>query len=818
MIAIAGRLPELLPKTWLRHLGEGLVATATEVWAYWMVPGVSTAWMSDGELAGVTTGVATALGQLGDVECHLLSVPKPFSTETWRASAMSTRGRPAAMFESYVDTVAEHLAASGFSQRSVMLGVRLGQRGAARGWRRLARRVETVAGVDDDRMGARELTRWRARAELLTRVLAGGSLRAEVATADEIAEAVRRVFWRGIEEDPCLRAHEGTGARGGAGLEALVEGTIVNRRRYLEVGQGEQRVHVAHLALARFPDELRLPGGEWLSCYDDLDFPVEASVRFRLVPPRQARKDAQKSLAAAKDQLGHEEGAGADPSLSLVDTADSMRELDFQLQRSRSPLVYTWPRLVVTAPSLPELEARVGELRQRYADLDIEVVWPSGVQLSLFLEGLPGEHLRVRAYEQRQAVVTLAGSMFQATSDVGDDRGAYVGYTLTNRAPVLLDVLARALNREPTTLVFTGRSGSGKTNAAFLVMCQMVLEGAWVVYVDPKGDARGLTALDEVLGGVTTITLGAADAGALDPFDLADDLGAAKLLAIDTLSGLLKTVSSDEEGAIARAVAVVAAHKRPTLRAVVDALGADSDPVAHRLADRFTQLADLPMAEMAFGAGPPAEEGSAPRRVGAGLDRGLVVLQLAGLQLPEEDVPVDDYTAADRLAVVLMRLVMAYATHLADSSPALARGLFFDEAHAATRSRQGRALITRLARTGSSKNVVLGLITQNARDLLDPTIKDQISGAFCFTAHDDAEVRDVLQLLQVEATPENIGALRALNSGEEIVDGRKRRRKGECVFMDNRDRRATMRFDLVLEEFRDAFDTTPGRHIVEVLS
>ncbi|MGI0130803.1 MAG: hypothetical protein ACREEC_11760, partial [Thermoplasmata archaeon] len=46
-----------------------------------------------------------------------------------------------------------------------------------------------------------------------------------------------------------------------------------------------------------------------------------------------------------------------------------------------------------------------------------------------FLESLPGERLRLKAYEQRQGLITLAGSGFWASAGIGDGRGPYIGYS-----------------------------------------------------------------------------------------------------------------------------------------------------------------------------------------------------------------------------------------------------------------------------------------------------------------------------------------------------------------------------------------------------
>jgi hypothetical protein len=112
-------------------------------------------------------------------------------------------------------------------------------------------------------------------------------------------------------------------------------------------------VWVASFAFARFPDELPLPGGEWLYLCNRLGYPLDASVRLQIVPPRQGAADAAAKFAAANDQLRHIEEAGADVPLALLEAAGRAKTLEHAITKEQAPLVYTWPRLTVWAPTSP---------------------------------------------------------------------------------------------------------------------------------------------------------------------------------------------------------------------------------------------------------------------------------------------------------------------------------------------------------------------------------------------------------------------------------------------------------------------------------
>ena len=801
----------------LRHIRDGLVLTTREAWAYFTVPTVPYEWLGTAERVQRAHAVATALQTLASAptpqkgwridapECHLLVVPGRFDLERWRSN-LTPDGTASRWYEGYVaDTYAylsEQQARDRIAMRTVLLGVCLGSRHrkpTALRW------LESAAGVDDDRATVNEIAGWERDRDAYARVLAEGVLRAQPAPVEVIASAIRRPFWRGLEEDPAPPLDDDAHSD----LQSLVESTIVNHRRYLEVGQGDERAWVTNLAFSSFPRTLSFPGGEWLARCALAPFPVDASVRFRVVPAQQAMKDARRTIDAARDQLEHARESGVEPSMSASESYDEMRQIEQSIGRGM-PLVYTWPRLTVWASTREEMDDRARVVVQDYANLKIGLVRPAGGQLSLFLESLPGERRRLAAYEQRQGLITLAGSAFWASAGVGDEHGPYVGFsgmirstakpgssTKFERLPhgraealVFYSPLNAARANQPTVFACTGKPGGGKTNLALLLALQMTGQGAAVVYVDPKEDTNGLLRLPQLRDRSQLLRLDRSHRGLLDPFAVATSREEGRLLAMDALTGLLLTAGELEEDAVTQACKVAAGNPKPSLAAAIDALRNDRDATAQRLARRFEHLAELPGAEMVFGAGTAAELRPEPGT--------LTLLQLEGLRLPDEGTRIDDYRPQDRLAVVCMRMLVSWTLRLADESRALSKCIVLDEAWAFVRSAEGRRLVERIGRTGRSKNIALGLLTQNAGDLLNSTIRNSVSAAFCFGAADSAEVGDVLDLLRVDDSP----AFR---------DRITRLPRGTCVCRDAVGRVGTLHVDLVRSDFGDAFDTTPGR-------
>lgn len=771
----ASRLPVV-------HLEDRLLLAEGTAWAWFRLPTTSYEFLSDGEREGLLATTALALAGLAGSELHLAVVPDAYATSAWREHLERGTGRPARGWSPYLDVVESHLHDAAFWQRRVYLGVQLGRRGPGRG---LGRRSRQATG----RVGAspREAASWQAKAEPIERALSSSGLRAAPASVDDLRWLVQRAFWRGMQTPTPPTARAGTW-RGGS-VEALAESTLRNGLQHLVLEQPGDTAHVAFLAAARFPDVMQHPGSEWLYRCDTLGFPVEASVRFRLVPPRQASADAARKVAEVTDQARHISGTSAEVPMALVEAADRARELEYALAKEGLPLVYAWPRFAVAASGAAELDARAGYLIESYRDIGIDLVRPSGDQLSLFFETLPGDRVRVKSYEQRQALVTLAGGMFTATTDLGDRAGPYIGETSgRTRSPVHFDPLAAAQRNLPTAIAVTGQPGAGKTNLAELLLYQQSLRGAWGLMIDPKNEAGRLASLPG-LGDAQVLELTTMRSGVLDPFAIGADPARGALLAADVLRLLLPAgLSAAQESPLLAACHDEAESEAPCLAGVRARLAAaDASDEARQLAQTIRSVASLPLARLFFApAGGPLVSPA---------DR-LTILQMEGLVIPEAGTRPEEYTLADRLAVAVMYLVTVFASELADAARAQAKIVVLDEAWALTASRQGRALVQRLARTGRSKNTALVLVSQNASDFLGPEVQNNFSAKFAFRSTQDDEVLAVCRLLGVEPTAQHRRAVRTLGNGE-------------CVFADLDGRVGTTRIDLVLPELAAAFDTTP---------
>jgi hypothetical protein len=771
----------------VQMIDEHLLIGRDAAWAFYRIPIVSYEFLSEGEKGALLARVSATLAGLKGHECHLLVVPRRYDPETW-AGELTSASRGSAAWADYVSLQRAYVESGEFWTREVFLGVRLGSR-RSRGLLGWSRRLEDATGTAELAVPAKELARWRERADPTDRLLSGHGLRAVPAEPAELRRLVRRSFFRGlvepVERPEVRRSFGGT-------IEMLAEGVVRNGARTLSLEQAGGRSFVASLGFARFPDVMSFPGGEWLFLLDSFDFPVEASVRFEVVPANRAARDANKKLAEANDQARHIYESAADMPLALVEATERAKHLEYSLTKEGSPLVYDHPRLVLWGASEAMLEARVQEVEERYRDHGIDLARPSGDQLSLFLEAIPGDRVRVAAYEQRQALQTLAGSMFVASAELGDGAGPYIGTTTGyTRIPVHFDPLTAPRTNNPAAIPIVGRSGSGKTTTANLLAYQMALRGVWVTAIDPKQEMGRLASLPGMHHAARVLSLGPEHQGLLDPFSLAPTPVDAVPVAHGVCQLLLPgRLAYEHSSRLMRACHTEASESsRPCLDGVVRRLQETPDPLCQELGHTLAVCSTMPVGRLCF----RGVSSVAPLRPDAALN----VIQLQGLRAPDAATQRDDYTLDNRLAVAVLYLLAQFTLRLLESGDSSQpKAVVFDEAWMLTSTPQGRSLVPALSRMGRSKNGAILLVTQNAGDLLGSEVVNNSSAKLAFRSTDRDEVDNVLKLLGLAATDDNVQLVQSLATGE-------------CLMRDVDGRVGTVSIELLDDALLSAFNTTP---------
>jgi len=791
----------------VRYFDDRIVLTETHAWAYYRLPTVSYEFTTPTEREALAMGITVALAgiRMADAEVHVRIVHRPYPAADWATSLDATSdGGPGWL--PYLEDMYRQVWAKDFWTKEVYLGVRLGQRGVRAQLSRglLAqlttsyRAAEQALGVVDEAVPAAEVARWTAQAERLGRALSASALGAGHASADEIAWLFRHALTGSAGSPPPSAARRRTWGSGE--IEALLEGQIDNGRSVLRLSQPALESWAVFLSFARFPDVMYFPEGEpWLHFADALPFPVEASLRMRLIAPARASKDVSRRLAHARDMDAHIREAGADLPIALAEQIEAARLLEHGITKERLPFVYGWHRLMVSAPDRDMCVRRAEAVVEHYRDVGIDIVNSTGDQFSLLCESLPGDRVRLASYLQRQPLYTVAGGMPTATVDLGDRItddagwiGPYIGETTGRaRAVVHFDPLVAAARNRPTAVAITGEPGGGKTTLALLLILQLALRGVTVAVIDPKGDAESLASWLAGRGRrARVVPLGSAAPGLLDPFSFGDDLAERRTMATETLRLLLPRMSEERESAMIQAVAAVAASEQPSLGKVVSHLEQAADPASVNLGALLRSMSEMRLARLCFAP-------SGGERIDAA--GWTTVFTLGGLTLPDTAIGRDDYSYEQRLSVALLYLVSQFARRLLNGMDRrLPKAIFLDEAWAITSTPQGAKLIPEVSRMGRSRNTALIMVSQNAGDLLSEQVTNCISSVFAFRSSEQTEVTSVLSLLGLEPSAEHKAALRALGNGE-------------CIFRDLDGRAGRIAVDLISDELRRCLDTNPTR-------
>ncbi|WP_433698422.1 ATP-binding protein [Nocardiopsis sp. CA-288880] len=790
----------------VRYFDDRVLFSDSEAWAYFRLPTVSYEFTTPEERQALATNITIALAaiRMNDAEVHLRVAHRTYPAAQWATSLDGTSDSGPGWYD-YLDEMYRHVWAKDFWTKEVYLGVRLGLRGSGTGLGLFSQvfgayqRTEEVLGINDDAVDDKEIARWTDQSERLGRALAASSLHARHATSDEIAWLVRHSVSGSAEEVRPSAAGRRTWGRGE--IEALVDGVVHNGRSMLRLEQPSGSTYVAFLSFARFPDLMPFPDGEpWLHHADALPFPVEVSLRMKLIPPAKASKDVGRKLAHARDMDAHIREAGVEAPIALAEQIDAARMLEHGITKERLPFVYGWHRLMVSAPTERLLVQQVEAVVEHYRDIGIDVINSTGDQFSLFNESLPGDRIRLQAYAQRQPLRTIAGGMPTATVEVGDrvDRsgggwvGPYIGESIGRaRSIVHFDPMVAAARNRPTAIAITGEPGGGKTTLALLLIYQLALRGVTVAAIDPKGDAESLVELLRRRGRKARImSLGSAQPGLLDPFAFGDDLAAKKTMATETLRLLLPRMSEERESAMIQAVAAVANQPRPSLAKVVDHLVSSPGAASRNLGAVLQSMSEMRLASLCFD---PQGEAQIDT------EGWTTVFTLGGLTLPDSGVGRDDYSYEQRLSVALLYLVSQFARRLMNGLDRhLPKAIFLDEAWAVTSTPEGAKLVPEVSRMGRSRNTALILVSQNAGDLLNEQVTNCLSSVFAFRSSERFEVESVMALLGIDPTEDHLAVLRNLGNGE-------------CLFRDLDGRAGRIGVDLVSDRLLRWLDTNPTR-------
>lgn len=381
--------------------------------------------------------------------------------------------------------------------------------------------------------------------------------------------------------------------------------------------------------------------------------------------------------------------------------------------------------------------------------------------------------------------------------------GPYIGETILGyHTPVFFDLHTSIASSNPPGVYVSGSPGSGKSFFSMMMAYQSTLSGKITVYLDPKADSVNILNLQSDLGDINVWNL-ADDSqmppGILDPFSLEDDPAQKQLLVMSLIETFVGQLSSEQRNSLTPIVEDTLRLKKPSLTIVMQKLLARrNDPGANALGNQLKLIKPLPFARLCFD-----HYECDKMKIG----KGLTIITLLGLKMPDPNMDEKDYQINDRLGMGIMFLVTNYIRNIMigindgrneDGSKRVPppKTIIIDESWAVLATKMGRQVISEICRLGRSLNTACVLISQNANDIDKFGLQNSISTRFAFrvkTMEEGEKVRESLDL------PEDVGIAQSMLNFD----------KGDCVMKDFNGNIACVHIDSYDQRIFDAFNTNP---------
>lgn len=801
---------------------DGLLFTQTAAEA-WFTVGVQNldtaseaAW--DASLDSVKRAVLLAVGER---ECMLRVMWSEHNGADYVTSVKDRYASDWARGLEWAQAYGHKIDALHLPNRTVMLGVKLADRTSTA--KRLMRRAEGATGFTPDPVPDAEIADNMAMARKMQKVLGASPLAVELASAEQIAWMLNRESGRAKAKIPTR------GTVRGAALGHLLSSKMVPWPDHVQLldEHGDTVLWKAILPVVSVPEELTAPGNaDWLEILsrivkvqevssgygrDFVQVPVRAdvSVRFHALTRQSARKTVNSARKLAKEQRRSAAKQSAEePPEEILEAEAANAQLLTEINKGGTFLVEQSTRVIVTGTSREDLEENVEAVIAALADEDIILARGEDEQRDLWLENVPGDVRRVTDLNHVQTDNAFFGSFFWAGSRCGDEDSGMSGFVHGTTVDLFRSSISAAGERgDTTTVLYSGRSGRGKTTAMMLELLSDLMEKpAWTVVFDWKGDTGGAVLTAQRFGiPAGVIKLGSAHSGAADMF---------RALPLDKApaavqSMLMMQAKDRRQVEIATSASLHFAMEEaenaamPSTWGVIKRMAEAEDPDVRSFAHYLRDLAKTPIGKIVMG--PPNLDAA-----GLSSQPGLWIVQAAGLSLPSPEIPLAEWDGQQRLSVALIQGITGFALRMSSSEElrSMRKTVAVPEVHILMRATGGVAFLDGIARMGRAFNTSLVLDTQDCTSILaQPGLVEQLQGVRLFQLT-TAEQQDAgAQLLGLEPSAENRARIQALGHDESDV---RKVAKGRALVRDWRDQVAEVQFTFPSDEVQALLSTDPN--------
>ena len=575
---------------------------------------------------------------------------------------------------------------------------------------------------------------------------------------------------------------------------------IEEKQRYLHMKSEDSESYVAYFTISDVVGELDFPSSEIFYYQEQqFDFAIDTSMNVEIITNKAALHTVRNKKKELKDLDNHAWENNSETTNQVAEALDSVDELESVLDQSKESMYKLSYVVRVTAPDVEELKRRCNQVRDFYDDASIKLVRPIGDMMGLHNEFLPASKRYMNDYVQYVTSDFLAGLGFGATQMLGERDGIYLGYNVDTDQNVYVQPAkaAQGVKGSVTNALsgaFLGSLGGGKSLSFNLLTYYSVLNGAQALILDPKSE-RGLwkEKLPEIADEINIVNLTSDEEnkGMLDPYIIMRKTKDAESLALDVLTFLTGISSRDGKmfPVLRRAVRAVTNSETRGLLRVIDALRDDGSENALAIAEHIESFTDYDFAHLLFSNGKVQQTIS--------LEKQLNIIQVADLVLPDKDTAPADYTTIEMLSISMLIVISTFALDFIHSDRSIFKMVGLDEAWAFLNVAQGKTLANKLVRAGRSMNAAVYFVTQNAGDVADENIKNNIGMKFAFRSTDMNEIKKTLEFFGLDSEDENNQKrLRNLENGQ-------------CLFQDLYGRVGVIKFHVMFDYLFNAFDTRP---------
>ncbi len=593
-------------------------------------------------------------------------------------------------------------------------------------------------------------------------------------------------------------------------MQTLFDGRIHQDpyKRYLEI-ESDKGTSYQSFAGISFIDDLPFPGGEWIYYLKTLDFQVEWCIRIKLLDSDKTKTAVRNQKQKVDSQIEHTSKVTDVPD-AYYKAEHEGRKIENEVAENGFSFTFSKFILCVSAQDSTVLRSRQEELKQYMKKFDAEIHYPIEDQLDFFYEMLPGSRQLSNNFVHKLPTETIAGYMFNATEQIGDEIGGIIGSTGVLNKPVAVDLRkASQLDKSPS-IASIGTLGGGKSLLMKLFALFTVLFGGKALIIDPKREnIPWYLELPWIEPYYETLELDGSDEfmGALDPFmvyDIAGKTGKAKEIAkkeaYQTASSILSYlmgVSADDDMslAISESCAYARDHEMPCMtRAFEYCDVAHENPENTELVPEFRKLKKhlkhvraMKISSLLFGDGVTKNTIS--------MNKPITVLQIQGLVLPDQKKDRKDYTKEEIASMGIAISLISIIRNFAFVDRTIFKFIGFDEKWFLERIAEGKQLVEEILRQGRTLNTGIHLIDQNATSYSNEA-RNLIGLKFVYRTPDEDQAKSALSFLDLEHTKENIELVRNMPDHHVLMK-------------DLNNHVGLVNIELVYEDVLKAFNTRP---------